>query len=158
MRKVLIIVAFFCSQVSLSAERAHKLKVVTAGGSKTLSIVDLEKEFPNRASLNTTLQKEPQQKFEGVFLKDLVEKWGNNKVTKIRATATNKYTVYLTVKDWTEWNGLFAWKSNGQPISTKDRGSFRIVYDYAKFAGDRETTVTQETNSVWQIVELELIP
>ena len=157
MNKFIVAVIFFSFQV-FASEREHKLKVITVGGVKTYSIADLNKLFPAHAEVTTSLQKEPQQKFEGIYLKDLVAKWSNGAASKIRMTATNKYTVFLEPVDWNERNALFAWKSDGKNIPTRDRGSFRVVYDYGKWAEDKETYVKLETNSIWQIVELELIP
>lgn len=143
---------------SKPSERQHKLNLVFEDGKTTEFSVDkIEKDFPVLNKLKTSLQGEPVQQFEGVLISDFVAKYAPAGTTKLKVSATNNYTQTLTDKDWKEWGAFLAFKSDGKTISTKTRGTFRVIYDYEKFKSNKEIISILETNSVWQVIKIEFI-
>jgi hypothetical protein len=157
MKSLVVSVAVLLLSVTVhSEERQNKLKVI-GGNVKELSVSALEKDFPKLTKLKTSLQKEEVQLFEGVLFSDLIKKYGNSGTAKVKVSATNNYAQILSEKDIKDWEALLAFKSDGKVISTKTRGTFRVVYDYAKYKKEKDIDVVLDTNSVWQVITIEFL-
>jgi hypothetical protein len=142
------------------AERRHVIElsgVVADPSLKQLSVETLKKDFPHLSSIKTEWRTEGKHEFEGVLIRDLVKKYAGPGVTKAKVTATNAYSQDLTAKDWDEWGALLAFQEGGTVIPTKNKGTFRIVYDYQKFDEKPAVKSMLENNSVWQVVKIEFL-
>lgn len=146
------------SATSLANQRQHQIKLIGQKNNqiKQLTVEQIEIDIKNKVTLKTSLQGEPVQTFEGVSVKDFVEFYAPAKTKKMKITAINNYSQTLTEQDWNDWMALLAYKSDGKIIATKSRGTFRVIYDYEKYK-NTPNLVTQETNSVWQITEIQFL-
>jgi len=142
------------------AERRHTIELIGAVANpqiKKLTVEELKKDFPQLSEITTEWRSEGRHQFKGVLLRDFVKKYAQSGVTKAKVTATNDYSQPLSAKDWDEWGALLAFEQDGEVIATKNKGTFRIVYDYQKFDKDMSAKSMLENNSVWQVVKVEFI-
>jgi hypothetical protein len=142
------------------AERRHTIKLSGAladSKTKTVTVESLAKDFHTLSVLDTEWRDEGKHQFKGVTFQDFVKKYASPGVTQAKVTATNDYSQVLTVKDWAEWGAFLAFQEDGQIISTKNKGTFRIIYPYQKFDKDLSVKSMLEGNSVWQVIKVEFI-
>ena len=142
------------------AERRHTIELSGALANpsvKTLTVESLTQDFPQLAAITTEWRGEGKHEFKGVWLKDLIQKYAAAGVTKAKITATNAYSQDLTSKDWNDWSALVAFQEDGKVIATKNKGTFRIVYNYQQFDKDLAVKSMLENNSVWQIIKIEFL-
>jgi hypothetical protein len=142
------------------AERRHTIELTGAVSNpqlKNVSVEDLMKTFPQLAEITTQWRSEGRHQFKGILVRDFVKKYAQPGVTKVKMTATNEYSQALSAKDWDDWGALLAFEQDGEVIATKNKGTFRIVYDYLKFDKDMSVKSMLENNSVWQVVKVEFI-
>lgn len=142
------------------AERQHSIELSGAlldPKVNKLTVDSLNKDFPNLSSVSTEWRAEGVKKFEGVLFKDLLAKYAAQGVAKAKVTATNAYSQVLIEKDIQIWGALLAYKQDGQVIPTKDKGTFRVVYDFKKYEKDATVKPVLEGNAVWQVIKIEFI-
>jgi hypothetical protein len=142
------------------AERRHSIELSGAladPSTKTLTVESLTKDFPSLSTVDTEWRDEGKHQFKGVSMQDFVKKYAAPGVTKAKVTATNDYSQPLTAKDWNDWGALLAFQEDGKVITTKNKGTFRIVYPYQKFDKDLSVKSMLESNSVWQVIKVEFI-
>lgn len=142
------------------AERRHTIEFSGALSNpsvKKLTVETLTKDFPQLGRITTEWRGEGKHEFTGVWFRDLVRKYAAAGVTKAKVTATNDYSQDLTSKDWNDWNALLAFQEDGKIIATKNKGTFRIVYNYQQFDKDLAVKSMLENNSVWQVIKIEFL-
>ncbi len=142
------------------AERRHSIELSGALADpkiKTLTVEILSKDFPKLSVVETEWRDEGKHQFQGVSMQDFVHKYAAPGVTKAKVTATNDYSQSLTTKDWDDWGALLAFQEDGKIITTKNKGTFRIVYPYQKFDKDLSVKSMLESNSIWQVIKVEFI-
>ncbi|MGZ5278988.1 MAG: hypothetical protein ACXWC9_03550 [Pseudobdellovibrionaceae bacterium] len=150
----------FLFGVLTHAERRHVIELsgfVADPSLKQLTVDSLKKDFPRLSSIKTEWRTEGKQEFQGVLFQNLVKKYAGPGVTKAKVTATNAYSQDLSSKDWDDWGALLAFQEKGEIIPTKNKGTFRIVYDYQKFDEKPAVKSMLENNSVWQVVKIEFL-
>ncbi len=142
------------------AERRHTIALSGAtqpSAPHELSVEVLMKDFPTLSSVTTEWRSEGKHEFKGILMRDFVKKYAQAGVKKARLTATNDYSQELSDKDFNEWNALLAFEEDGQVIATRNKGTFRVVYDYHKFDQNMAVKSMLENNSVWQVIKIEFV-
>lgn len=103
----------------------------------------------------TTNWTEGEQSFKGVSLFALLKSVGIEE-GKIRAVATNDYSVVIPVTDAVPDGPIIAIHRNGQPMKVRDNGPLWLVYPFdSKPAYQSEVIYSR---SIWQLVRLEHLP
>jgi hypothetical protein len=142
------------------AERRHTIELTGAVADpkiKKLTVEDLMRAFPKLSEITTEWRSEGRHQFKGILVREIVKKYAQPGVTKAQVTATNEYSQPLSAKDWDEWGALLAFEQDGDIIATKNKGTFRIIYDYQKFDKDMAVKSMLENDSVWQVVKIEFM-
>jgi hypothetical protein len=142
------------------AERRHTIALsgaVRPSAPHELTVETLTKDFPTLSAVTTEWRSEGKHEFKGVLLRDFVKKYAQAGVMKVKVTATNDYSQELSEKDLQEWDALLAFQEDGQVITTKNKGTFRIVYDYHKYDRNMAVKSMLENNSVWQVIKTEFV-
>ena len=159
-----IVLALLIFSVSASAApmaRHHQIELkgkVAENSPHSLSVKKILVDFPRIETVSTKWREDGPIYLQGISLKNFVAKYGAPGVTKVRITAINEYSQTLTSRDWDDWNAFLAFQeSNGNPISTRNRGTFRIIYDYEKYESDMQVINIIEANSIWQITRVEFL-
>lgn len=159
MKQIALLICLIFS-LQAFAERRHSIELTGAvkdKAIKTLSVEQLEKDFPNLAKAKYEWREEGQHEFQGVYLKDFVAKYAAEGVSKMKVIATNAYSQTLSSKDWDEWAGMLAFKEDGKVISTTNKGTFRVMYDFKKYEKDMAVSPILAANAVWQVNKIEFI-
>ena len=161
--KILIIVFALLSSASLFAQNAiPRQKITLLGkvvGNKTvsLSINDLE-EFKKSESLtiHDPYNKNIKTTFFGFYLQELIAKYAQPSVTKIKIKAIDGYQVEVPRAEVTSTQLFFAFKDDQGYLSVDRMGPVRII---APFEGiiDKELLLKLGVNWVWKIKSLEFI-
>ena len=132
------------------------LGALKPGVANRISIDSLLKDFPKLHTFKAAKwQAEAPQEFEGVLVSDLVATYGRQDVNELLFSATNKYASTLPAADWREHGALLAFRSNGQLISTRNRGTFRVVFDYARHPQLEQRIYDMKW--VWQVESITFI-
>ncbi len=158
--RIWILIFAFLVGLGAQAERRHSIELSGALADptiKTLTVETLTKDFPILSTVETEWRDEGKHQFKGVPMQDFVKKYAASGVTKAKVTATNDYSQPLTTKDWDEWGALLAFQEDGKVITTKNKGTFRIVYPYQKYNKDLSVKSMLENNSIWQVIKVEFI-
>lgn len=89
--------------------------------------------------------------FEGVLASVLMKRVGA-KGDHASIAALDSYAVSVPISDFDEHGAVFAYKTNGKPMSIEDKGPLFLVYPY-----DADPALANETyfsRSIWQIAHI----
>ena len=90
-------------------------------------------------------------KFEGPLAGDLMKRVGAMG-SRVKATATNDYSVELPVSDFAAYRVILAMKMNGETLRTRSKGPLWVIYPWSEWPELR--TEIGYGRSIWQIKEL----
>ncbi|ERP91225.1 hypothetical protein Q669_32005 [Labrenzia sp. C1B10] len=113
--------------------------------------IPMLKALPQTKFTTGTIWTEDKSTFQGVLLKDLLEKV-DAKGTMLQARALNDYAVEIPLTDAILGGPIIAYLNNGKTMSIREKGPLWIVYPYdAKSAYRTEIIYSR---SIWQLEEL----
>ncbi len=104
--------------------------------------------LPQASFETTTLWTNGTQRFEGVWLATLLEAIGviDGEIT---LRAINDYAVTARAETFEEGGALLAYRRNGQPMSTRDKGPYWLVWNYDANPDFRTQQIY--SLSIWQL-------
>lgn len=132
--------------------RQALLKISNARqGSETLLSFDEFQNLPVATIETVTPWTDGKITFEGVWVKDLVEKFGAG-AKMGQATAFNDYRIKFELPEIVEKGGFLAFKRDGEPMSRRDKGPYWLIFPWS----DRPELDTRTVHglSIWQLVDL----
>lgn len=94
-------------------------------------------------------------RFEGVELATLAEAL-DLKGSGFRVRALNEYEAMIPAEDAVKGGALLALRRDGQDLTTRDRGPVWLIYPYDSV--DAYQRDQYYTRSVWQVIEIEVLP
>jgi len=109
--------------------------------------------LPQHSFTTSTIWTEGQNTYTGILLKDLLAAVGATGAT-IKATALNDYQISFPVSEIATDAPLVAYKTDGEPMSVRDKGPLWLIFPFDTNADYR----TEETyaRSIWQMDRIEV--
>lgn len=101
----------------------------------------------------STIWTEGVQRFDGVRLKDLLQRVGAQGKS-VWASAANDYGADIPVTDATEDGPILAYMLNNEEMSLRDMGPLWVIYPYDHDSKFRSDLIY--SRSVWQLVSMEV--
>ena len=104
--------------------------------------------LPQHSFATSTIWTEGVDTYEGVLLTDLLAALGATG-TEVLAKALNDYEITFPVADVTSEGPLLAYRTNGNPMSVRDKGPIWMIFPYDTVEAFR----TEQTyaRSIWQL-------
>ena len=134
--------------IATAANAGEILLDVSIGDQKHKYTLEDLQALPSTDFVTSTIWTEGPQVFEGVLLKELLDKL-NVTEGEIEATAINDYSVTLPVSDATADGPIVAYLTNGSLMSRRGKGPLWIVYPYD--SNPMYKTETIYSRSIWQL-------
>lgn len=134
--------------IATAANAGEILLDVSIGDQKHKYTLEDLQALPSMDFVTSTIWTEGPQVFEGVLLKELLDKL-NVTEGEIEATAINDYSVTLPVSDATADGPIVAYLTNGSLMSRRGKGPLWIVYPYD--SNPMYKTETIYSRSIWQL-------
>lgn len=103
----------------------------------------------------STIWTEGPQRFEGVFLHDLLTRLGVSAGT-LRLTASNDYAITIPVAEIRAGEALLAFRRNGTEMTLRDKGPLWLVYPYDSSDDFRNEVIY--SRSIWQLDRIGVEP
>jgi hypothetical protein len=123
-----------------------------ASGSRTVTIAEVEA-LPMVRMVTGTGWAETAKTFEGVLLSDVLAHLGAPDASSITVRAVDSYSATIPREHWLEYPILLATRSDGRPLTRRDRGPARIIYPVTLVPALSDTEYANR--SVWLITEIE---
>jgi hypothetical protein len=139
---------------SLASESATPILVVdgkTADGKPTAFDLALLKTLPAITLTTATPWSEGENQFEGVRLRDLLERLGG-RGTAVIASAVDEYHIAIPMADIEDYDVIVAYGMNSQPLPPDDKGPLWIIYPFSAHSGLQKDLYF--SRSVWQLNRL----
>lgn len=140
---------------SALARKAHKLKLhglLQKDAPKKLSIEELESQITKRAKVENFIEAKKGDVLEGVSIEDFAKAYASPDATFVTMTATNNYSQTLELKKLYLYNGVIAYKLNGELIPRTDKGTFRVVFDMSKIPEPLHRWY--DSAGVWSVIDV----
>ncbi|MFN7267824.1 MAG: molybdopterin-dependent oxidoreductase [Cereibacter sp.] len=104
--------------------------------------------LPQHSFATSTIWTEGVDTYEGVLLTDLLDALGATG-PNLLAKALNDYEISFPVADATAEGPLLAYRTNGEPMSVREKGPIWLIFPY----DDVEAFRTEQTyaRSIWQL-------
>ncbi len=96
----------------------------------------------------TTIWTQGSQRFDGVWLADLLADFGVSE-GMLQIQAINDYWVEIPMREVKRGDALLAFKRNGEPMTAREKGPVWLVYNYDSDPAFRTETIY--SRSVWQL-------
>ncbi|MCA3511648.1 MAG: molybdopterin-dependent oxidoreductase [Rhodobacter sp.] len=111
--------------------------------------------LPRNSFATSTIWTEGVDTYEGVLLTDLLDALGATG-TNVLAKALNDYEITFPVADVTDEGPLLAYRTNGKPMSIREKGPIWMIFPY----DDVEAFRTEQTyaRSIWQLDRIVVKP
>ena len=84
--------------------------------------------LPQKTVSTTTPWTEGSHTYTGVLLRDLLDKQGLQKATKLNAKALNDYVTTITVADVYKYDVLLALTQDGKLLTRRNKGPVWVIY------------------------------
>jgi hypothetical protein len=104
--------------------------------------------FPQAEFETATIWTQGKQRFEGVWLSDLMAELDIREGT-LALEAINDYWVEIPMSEVTQGGALLAHSRNGDPMQAREMGPVWVVYNYDSDPAFRTETIY--SRSVWQL-------
>ena len=91
--------------------------------------------------------------FEGVLVRDLMERVGMRGATKVTARALNDYMIEIPLSDFARYDVLLALRMDGRDLTARDKGPIWIVYPRDQFRELQD--LRYDDRWIWQLNRLE---
>tara|TARA_R110000765_G_scaffold24497_1_gene61244 strand:+ start:186 stop:662 length:477 start_codon:yes stop_codon:yes gene_type:complete len=134
--------------IATAANAGEILLDVSIGDQKHKYTLEDLQALPSTDFVTGTIWTEGPQVFEGVLLKELLDKLDVTE-GEIEAIAINDYSVTLPVSDATADGPIVAYLANGSLMSRRGKGPLWIVYPYD--SNPMYKTETIYSRSIWQL-------
>lgn len=132
------------------ADAPHTLTVVTKEGSHTLSLREIESLGLQEVTMRHP--EGPQGTFAGVLLDALLKSQGLDDARRVRFTAEDGYTTFLSPEERSDKTYLLVTRLDGEPLKREDLGPLMlIVPEDAEAALDGTVSITRW---IWGIDEI----
>ncbi len=125
----------------------------TNRGEKAVFDRALLEELPPATLETTTVVTDGIQRFDGFYMRDLLELVGANGET-VTASAINDYVIDIPAEDFTRFDVVVATHMNGERLEPRDKGPLWIVYPRDDHAELRD--LRYDYRWVWQLNRLEI--
>ena len=112
-------------------------------------------ELPSETIETSTIWTEGLQEFKGVSLATLLSHVGANG-RELRLRALNDYMISIPASDARADGPIIAYEHNGNQMSVRNKGPLWLVYPYD--ASPSYQTEEIYARSIWQLVEIEVLP
>lgn len=112
-------------------------------------------ELPESGFETSTVWTEGVQRFEGVWLEDLISHLGLSEGT-LELSALNEYLVDFQADEIPGSKALVAYRHNGKLMSAREKGPLWIVYPYDE--GPEFQTELTYMSSIWQLDRIIALP
>jgi hypothetical protein len=109
------------------------------------------KALPAVTVTTTTPWSEGENKFEGVRVRDLLDRLGA-KGTTVIAAAVDDYQSTIPIEDIRDYDVIIAYAMNGKPLPVDDKGPLWIIYPFSGHSGLQKDLFY--ARSVWQLKRL----
>ena len=90
--------------------------------------------------------------FEGVRIRDLLQRLGVRGSTALMADAVDDYQVKIPMEDVRDYDVIVAYALDGKPLPEDDKGPLWIIYPYSEHSGLQKDLYF--SRSVWQLNRL----
>ena len=111
--------------------------------------------LPRNGFETETVWTEGKQRFDGVWLRDLVSSLEINEGL-LELSALNEYLVEFNVDELPESKALVAYLHNGAPMSARSKGPLWVVFPYDE--GPEFQTELTYMLSIWQLDRILVLP
>ncbi|MCF6303777.1 MAG: hypothetical protein L3J33_00195 [Rhodobacteraceae bacterium] len=92
--------------------------------------------------------------FGGPLARDVVALLGGGAGDTVVLTAVNDYSIEVPVQDFIDYDVVFAHSTNGDRLSTRDKGPIWVVYPMSDNPELRDPTYN--ARMIWQLVSVEI--
>ncbi|MFC2966647.1 molybdopterin-dependent oxidoreductase [Acidimangrovimonas pyrenivorans] len=113
------------------------------------------KALPHRSFTTHTIWTSGEQRFEGVLLRDFLDRIGVER-GELVVRAANDYSIAIPISDATDPGPIIAYARNGAPMSLRDKGPLWLVYPYDADPAWRTEVVY--SRSIWQLDHMTIAP
>lgn len=127
----------------------------TPDGKETRFDLAMLEALPASEFTTKTIWTEGPQRFEGVYLHDLLAGLGVSSGI-LTLTATNDYAITIPIAEIREGEALLAYRRNGAAMSLRDKGPLWLVYPFD--ASDDFRNEVIYSRSIWQLDRLRVTP
>jgi hypothetical protein len=119
------------------------------------ALFDMEmlKALPSARLETTTVVTDGVRRFDGFFMRDLLERVGAQGST-VTATALNDYVIDIDIEDFDRFEVLVAYEMDGKPLLPSDKGPLWIVYPRDQYAELQD--IRYDYRWVWQLRRLDI--
>jgi len=126
----------------------YPLSIIVGERKQSFDLSDLDA-LPQQRLVTATTWAEGEKEFSGPLVRDLLLEMGiEQNVGTVRAKAFNGYEVSIPLKEFHDWDVLIATRDGGQPIPVRERGPYRLVYDFAQVGAQKDS------NWIWMLKEI----
>ncbi|WP_421854970.1 molybdopterin-dependent oxidoreductase [Marinomonas sp.] len=144
-------VEVYSSDITPSNETTPILLLGKPGEETSLSLADIES-FGLFETKEMQHYDGPEGRFAGIWLNDLLKKYGLFQVPRLRFSALDGYEVFISKDVWQKNQYLMATRLNGEPISPENLGPLLLIIPSE--VGLSEDTTVSKTLWIWAISEI----
>ena len=105
--------------------------------------------LPQKTVSTTTPWTEGSHTYTGVLLRDLLDKQGLQKATKLNAKALNDYVTTITVADVYKYDVLLALTQDGKLLTRRNKGPVWVIYPLSQHP--ELDKPTYHSAMIWQL-------
>ena len=122
-----------------------------AGGKPVAFDLIFLKSLPATTITTMTPWSEGENRFEGVRLRDLLDRVGA-KGTSVLAAAVDDYQIVIPKEDLRDYDVIIAYAMNGKGLPRDDKGPLWVIYPFSDHSGLQKDIYF--ARSVWQLNRL----
>ncbi len=151
----IFLIVFFLNAANLAAgERIKKIRLQGAVKESTPQVVTVPEleDLPQTEYTVFNPYHKAKNKYKGILMKELVNIFGQPKVTRINIVAADGYHSEFTRKEWEKWDILFALRENGELMDSDRNGPVKVVMPYDTSPGMDK--VYYEPKWIWAIKKI----
>ncbi len=128
------------------------LTIKTGNSVREVALADLETLPMHEVTASITVE-EPIKTFEGILLRDVLAYLGALDAEEITVRGDDAYAASIPQKDWKTWPVLLATRSEGKPLTLRQRGPARVIYPMQDF--EELNHRRYRNRSVWMVQEIQ---
>ncbi len=118
-----------------SGKKADASVILTVEGKQATANFTLAQlqALPQKTVITTTPWTEGSHSYTGVLLRDLLDKQGLQKASKLNAKALNDYVTTITVADVYKYDVLLALTQDGKLLTRRNKGPVWVIYPLSQY-------------------------